>query len=96
MICALQIHFSVAKVGLDLNVFVGNGLVAMYGKCDRLVEARRVLDEMPGEAVDLFLQMEDCKVQPDSLTIASVLPACGDLSALLLGKQCKGIKTTSN
>ena len=43
----LQIHSAVVKVGLDLNLFIGNGLVAMYSKCRCLVEARRVLDEMP-------------------------------------------------
>ncbi|PNX65501.1 hypothetical protein L195_g062631, partial [Trifolium pratense] len=31
---------------MDLNLFVGNGLIAMYGKCGCLVEARRVFDEM--------------------------------------------------
>ncbi|XP_059434000.1 putative pentatricopeptide repeat-containing protein At3g49142 [Corylus avellana] len=171
----LQIHGAVVKVGLDLNLFIGNGLVAMYGKCGCLVEARRVLDEMPsrdvvswnsmvagysqnarfdealevckemevlrlkpdagtmasllpavtnttsnnvsyvkdmfmklakksvvswnvmvavyvnnsmpGEAVNLYLQMEECGIEPDAVTIASVLPACGDLSALSLGRR---------
>lgn len=171
----LQIHGAVVNFGLDLNLFIGNGLVAMYGKCGCLVEARRVLDEMPsrdvvswnsmvagyaqyaqfdealevckemeglklkpdagtmasllpavtnttsnnvsyvkdmfmklakksvvswnvmvavyvnnsmpGEAVNLYLQMEACGIEPDAVTIASVLPACGDLSALSLGRQ---------
>lgn len=171
----LQIHGAVVKVGLDLNLFIGNGLVAMYGKCGCLVEARRVLDEMPsrdvvswnsmvagyaqnaqfdealevckemevlrlkpdagtmasllpavtnttsnnvsyvkdmfmklakksvvswnvmvavyvnnsmpGEAVNLYLQMEECGIEPNAVTIASVLPACGDLSALALGRR---------
>ncbi|KAJ9679674.1 hypothetical protein PVL29_021566 [Vitis rotundifolia] len=171
----LQIHAAVVRVGLDLNVFVGNGLISMYGKCGCLVEACRVLDEMPcrdvvswnslvagcarngqfddalevckemellglnpdagtmasllpavtntcldnvsfvkemfmklankslvswnvmiavymnnsmpAEAVDIFLQMEAHGVDPDAISIASVLPACGDLSALLLGRR---------
>lgn len=171
----LQIHGAVVKVGLDTNLYIGNGLVAMYGKCGHLVDARQVLDEMPskdvvswnsivagyaqnarfddaleicremeamklkpdagtmasllpavsntssenvsfvkemfrnlvkkslvswnvmiavyvnnsipGEAVDLFLQMEAWEIEADSITIASVLPACGDLSALLLGRR---------
>ncbi|KAK6925929.1 Pentatricopeptide repeat [Dillenia turbinata] len=45
----LHIHAAVIKVGHDLNLFVGNGLVALYGKCDCLVEDRRILDEMPME-----------------------------------------------
>ncbi|KAL4594870.1 hypothetical protein ACB092_12G050600 [Castanea dentata] len=171
----LQIHGTVVKVGLDLNVFIGNGLVAMYGKCGCLMEARRVLDEMPSrdvvswnsmvagyaqnarfddalevckemealrlkpdagtmasllpavtnttsnnvsyvkeifmkldkksvvswnvmiavyvnnsmpaEAVNLYLQMEKNSIEPDAVTIASILPACGDLSALSLGRR---------
>ena len=171
----LQIHGAVVKVGLVLNLYIGNGLVAMYGKCGCLVEARRVLDEMPsrdvvswnsmvagyaqnaqfdealevckeiealrlkpdagtmasllpavtnttsnnvsyvkdmftklakksvvswnvmlavyvnnsmpGEAINLYLQMEECGIEPDAVTIASVLPACGDLSALSLGRR---------
>ncbi|KAB1204951.1 hypothetical protein CJ030_MR7G015215 [Morella rubra] len=47
----LQIHDAVVKVGLDSNLFIDNGLVAMYGKCGCLMEARRVLDEMPSRDV---------------------------------------------
>ncbi|XP_058752869.1 putative pentatricopeptide repeat-containing protein At3g49142 [Vicia villosa] len=171
----LLIHGAVLKVRMDLNLFVGNGLIAMYGKCGCLVEARRVFDEMfcrdvvswnsmvagyaqnvrfddaleicremedfgqrpdggtmaslmpavantsvenvlyvekifvnlerknlvswnvmirvymknsmPGNAVDLYLRMEKSGVEPDAITCASVLPACGDLSALLLGRR---------
>ncbi|KAF3432890.1 hypothetical protein FNV43_RR23992 [Rhamnella rubrinervis] len=171
----LQIHGAVVKVGLDMNLYIGNGLVATYGKCGGLVDARQVFDEMPirdvvswnsivagyaqnaqfddaleicremealrlkpdagtmasllpavtntssenvsyvkemfinlvkkslvswnvmiavfvnnsmpGEAVDLFLQMEACKIEADAITVASILPACGDLSALLLGRR---------
>ncbi|KAA8539995.1 hypothetical protein F0562_026687 [Nyssa sinensis] len=171
----LQIHASVVKFGLDSNLFVGNCLVAMYGKCGCLVEARQVLDDMPcrdvvswnsmvagyaqnghfndalgvcremelvrlkpnagtmasllpavtstsssnvlfveemfmkldkeslvswnvmiavyvnnsmaTEAVELYSQMESRGIEPDAVTIASILPACGDLSALLLGRK---------
>ncbi|KAK1563195.1 hypothetical protein Q3G72_023884 [Acer saccharum] len=47
----LQIHGAVVKVGLDSNLFIGNGLVCMYGKCGCLVKARRVLDEIPSRDV---------------------------------------------
>lgn len=175
LIVGLQLHAEVVKVGLDSNLFVGNGLIAMYGKSDRLLDARQVLDEMPKKdvvswnsmvagyaqngllddalgvcremhslklspdagtmaslmpavtntscenilyveemfkklerrtlvswnvmiaiyannsmptkAVDLFLQMEKECVEPDCITVASVLPACGDLSALSLGRR---------
>lgn len=171
----LQIHGVVLKVGQVLNLFIGNGLIAMYGKCGCLVEARRVLDEMPSrdvvswnsmvagyarngkfddalevcremeslrfkpdggtmaslmpavtntsadnvlyvkdmfmklvkkslvswnvmiavyvnnsmpaEAVDLYCRMEAQGIEPDAFSIASILPACGDISALLLGRK---------
>lgn len=170
-----QVHPPVVKRALDKNVFIGNGLVSMYGKCGRLVEARCVLDEMPwrdvvswnsmvagfaqngrfddalgicremkcfgitpdagtmasllpavtntsleniefindmfmnmtrkglvpwnvmiavyvnnslpNKAVELFSKMEACGIEPDPITIASVLPACGDLSAVMMGRR---------
>ncbi|KAL1547248.1 putative pentatricopeptide repeat-containing protein [Salvia divinorum] len=174
----VQMHSPSVKKGLDLNLFTGNGLVAMYGKCGNLVEARRVFDGMPfrdivswnslvagyaqsgrfdealevckemellgvkhdsgtmaslspavtntsvenvmfvkrifvnmdskelvawnvmisiytnnsmsNEAVGLYSEMEARGIEADSITIASVLPACGDLSALSLGKRVHG------
>ncbi|WMV20652.1 hypothetical protein MTR67_014037 [Solanum verrucosum] len=171
----LQIHCAVGKRGLDSDLFIGNCLVAMYGKCGCLVEARQVLNEMPkrdvvswnsmvvgyaqngrfddalevckemnvlgyepnagtmasllpavsntsienvlfvkdifmsldkkdlvpwnvmiavyvknympNEAVELYLQMETCGIEPDAITFASILPACGDLSAVSLGRR---------
>ncbi|KZV36451.1 pentatricopeptide repeat-containing protein [Dorcoceras hygrometricum] len=171
----MQIHCPAVKKGLDLTLFTGNGLVAMYGKCGGLVSARQVLNEMlhrdivswnsmvasyaqngrfddalnvckemellgvkpdsgtmaslspavtsttaenivfvekmfmdmakeelvawnvmialyadnsmPSEAVGIYSQMQAHGVEPDAITIASVLPACGDLSAVSLGKR---------
>lgn len=171
----MQIHCPAVKKGLDLTLFTGNGLVAMYGKCGGLVNARQVLNEMlrrdivswnsmvasyaqngrfddalevckemeslgvkpdsgtmaslspavtntsaenivfvrnifmdmakeelvawnvmiavyannlmPSEAVGLYLHMQAHGVEPDAITITSVLPACGDLSAVSLGKR---------
>ncbi|XP_055828624.1 putative pentatricopeptide repeat-containing protein At3g49142 [Solanum dulcamara] len=171
----LQIHCAVGKRGLGSDLFIGNCLVAMYGKCGCLVEARQVVNEMPkrdvvswnsmvvgyaqngrfddalevckemnvlghkpnagtmasllpavsntsienvlfvkdifmnmdkkdlvpwnvmiavyvknsmpSEAVQLYLQMETCGIEPDAITFASILPACGDLSAASLGRR---------
>ncbi|CAN4087649.1 unnamed protein product [Withania somnifera] len=171
----IQVHCAVGKRGLTCDLFIGNCLVAMYGKCRCLGEARQVLNEMtkrdivswnsmvvgyaqngrfddalevckemnvlghkpnagtmaslfpavsntsienvlfvkdifmkmdkndlvpwnvmiavyvknsmPSEAVELYLQMETCSIEPDAITFASVLPACGDLSAALLGRR---------
>ncbi|KAF3449644.1 hypothetical protein FNV43_RR10375 [Rhamnella rubrinervis] len=33
--------------GLHMNLYIGNGLVAMNGKCRRLEDGRQVFDEMP-------------------------------------------------
>ncbi|CAL9124566.1 unnamed protein product [Musa textilis] len=44
-------------------------------------------NSMSAEAVELFSGMEMAGVEPDAVTLASVLPACGDLSALSLGKR---------
>lgn len=170
-----QMHSPVVKRALHTNVFIGNGLVAMYGKCGSLAEARCVLDEMPwrdvvswnsmvagfaqngrfddaveicremkcfgikpdagtmasllpavtntsldniefindmfmnmtrkelvswnvmisvyvnnslpNKAVEHFSKMEACGIEPDSITIASVLPACAHLSALVMGRR---------
>ncbi|RAL46372.1 hypothetical protein DM860_015365 [Cuscuta australis] len=171
----VQIHGPVIKNGLDSYLYTGNGLVAMYGKCGFLAEARRVLDEMPRRdvvswnsmvvgyaqngkfdyalevckemnvlglkpdagtmasilpavtntcienvafvrsmfldmdkkdlvpwnvmmsvyvknsmpkaAIEIYLQLEASSIEPDALTFATVLPACGDLSAVLLGRR---------
>ncbi|KAL9149930.1 hypothetical protein ABFS82_12G137100 [Erythranthe guttata] len=40
-------HCYVIKNGLDLDVFVDNGLVTYYSRCDDLVSARALFDEMP-------------------------------------------------
>ncbi|KAL6500926.1 putative pentatricopeptide repeat-containing protein [Orobanche hederae] len=52
-----------------------NVMIAMYAN-----------NSMSSEAVGLYSQMEANGLLPDSVTIASVLPACGDLSAISLGK----------
>ncbi|KAL5996750.1 putative pentatricopeptide repeat-containing protein [Asimina triloba] len=91
----LQIHVAVVRVGLDTNLFVGNGLVAMYGKCNWLTDAQQVFSRMPrrdvvswnalvagyaqngmfDEALDLCKKMDLGKVKPDAGTMASILPA---------------------
>ncbi|KAI3442396.1 uncharacterized protein J3R85_001139 [Psidium guajava] len=41
------VHHDALRSGYDSDVFVGNSLVAMYGKCGRVDIARRVFDRMP-------------------------------------------------
>ncbi|KAJ4708312.1 Pentatricopeptide repeat-containing protein [Melia azedarach] len=44
-----QLHSLIVKFGLDSQVFVGNALITMYSRWGRLMEARRVFDEMPNK-----------------------------------------------
>lgn len=41
-----QLHSNILKHGLDCEIFVGNALISMYSRCKKLLEARRVFDEM--------------------------------------------------
>ncbi|TYH55043.1 hypothetical protein ES332_D09G212100v1 [Gossypium tomentosum] len=97
----LQIHSSVVKVGLDLNLFIGNALVAMYSKCKCLVQARRAFNQMPirdvvswnsmvsgyaqnecfDKALDVCREMELLRIQPDAGTMSSLLPAVTNTSS---------------
>ena len=44
--CGASVHAVVFVSGFEWNVFVGNGLVSMYGRCGVLKNARQVFDEM--------------------------------------------------
>ncbi|KAJ3682462.1 hypothetical protein LUZ60_015035 [Juncus effusus] len=61
-----------------------NAMIAIYSN-----------NEMAKEAIELFLKMErETELEPDAVTLASVLPSCGALSAFELGKRIhKIIKT---
>ncbi|XP_061352253.1 pentatricopeptide repeat-containing protein CRR2, chloroplastic-like [Gastrolobium bilobum] len=41
------IHGHATKCGLDLDLFVGNALVAFYAKCQEVEVSRKVFDEIP-------------------------------------------------
>ncbi|XP_055827839.1 pentatricopeptide repeat-containing protein At5g16860 [Solanum dulcamara] len=45
LISGESVHSLILASGLDSNVFVCNGLIAMYGKCGLLGHARQVFDE---------------------------------------------------
>uniref|UniRef100_A0A1D1ZFI6 Putative pentatricopeptide repeat-containing protein At3g49142 n=1 Tax=Anthurium amnicola TaxID=1678845 RepID=A0A1D1ZFI6_9ARAE len=53
-----------------------NAMIAIYAN-----------NSMAADAVKLYRQMETENVEPDVVTFVSVLPACGDLSALVLGSR---------
>ncbi|PKA53994.1 Putative pentatricopeptide repeat-containing protein [Apostasia shenzhenica] len=58
------------------NLISWNAMIAVYAN-----------NSLPSEALNLFIKMEKEEIEPDVVTLASVLPACGDLSALSLGKK---------
>eukprot|EP01018_Ginkgo_biloba_P039390 Gb_11905 [translate_table: standard] len=45
------VHTHITERGYKLDIFLGNKLVIMYVKCGNLVDARRVLDQMPARNV---------------------------------------------
>ncbi|KAJ4970580.1 hypothetical protein NE237_003679 [Protea cynaroides] len=42
-----QVHSAIIKLGFNSNVFVNSALVNMYGKCNSILLAQQVFDEMP-------------------------------------------------
>ncbi|KAJ0592030.1 putative tetratricopeptide-like helical domain superfamily [Helianthus annuus] len=40
-------HGLASKIGLDKNVYVGNALLSMYAKCERVESAVKVFDDLP-------------------------------------------------
>lgn len=42
-----QVHADAVKFGLDSDVYVGNNLINFYGRCKKILDARKVFDEMP-------------------------------------------------
>ncbi|XP_051116146.1 putative pentatricopeptide repeat-containing protein At3g49142, partial [Andrographis paniculata] len=78
-------NISGENVAFVKNIFMGmakkklvpwNVMIAVY-----------VNNSMSSEAVDLYLQMEANGIQPDDITVATILPACGNLSAASLGER---------
>ncbi|XP_030523525.1 pentatricopeptide repeat-containing protein At4g21300 isoform X1 [Rhodamnia argentea] len=49
-----------------------------------------VLNRMNSDAIEIFRLLLDRKVNPNSVTLASILPACAGLATLRLGKELHG------
>ncbi|CAL9163203.1 unnamed protein product, partial [Musa hybrid cultivar] len=132
-----QVHARVSKSGLGSNSIIQNSLIEMYTKCDYLVDAHCLFDEMAerdviswnmmitaharsgqmrkaralfdtmpkrsvvswtalisgytsigcySDAIKVFHRMQSEGLEPDDISIVSVLPACAHLGALELGK----------
>ncbi|KAF3453144.1 hypothetical protein FNV43_RR03579 [Rhamnella rubrinervis] len=78
---ARQIHCYTVKVGLDLQVTTGNALVDVYGKCGNVKASKRVFDKM---------LMIESGVNPNSITISSMLPVLVELGVSKAGKEIHG------
>ncbi|KAI4348040.1 hypothetical protein L6164_008802 [Bauhinia variegata] len=76
----LQLHGAILKVQHDSNFFVGNGLIAMNGKCGCLSEARQVLDEMPRRDVISWNSMVAGYAQ--NARFDDALEVCREMEAL--------------
>ncbi|KAJ3706634.1 hypothetical protein LUZ61_010339 [Rhynchospora tenuis] len=143
------VHGLVLKTGIVSNVYVGNALIEMYGKCGLVEDAMKIfygmkekdsvswnsiitacsanamvyealkfLEEMSKsanvepdvvswssaiggfaqnghdeEALELFTEMVKSGVKPNSQTFSSLLPSCGRMGVLNLGKELHGYVT---
>ncbi|CAN0854260.1 Pentatricopeptide repeat-containing protein At4g32430, mitochondrial [Linum grandiflorum] len=78
----LQLHTCITKSGLDCETFVGNALISLYCRWERLTEARRIFDEMPSKDLVSWNAIISGYSQGVS--------ACGHERNLELGKQMHG------
>ncbi|URE06672.1 PPR repeat [Musa troglodytarum] len=132
-----QVHARVSRSGSGSNSIIQNSLMEMYTKCDVLIDAHCLFDEMAerdviswnmlitaharlgrmrkaralfdamptrsvvswtalisgytsigchSDAIEVFHRMQLEGLEPDGISIVSVLPACAHLGALELGK----------
>ncbi|XP_019189077.1 PREDICTED: pentatricopeptide repeat-containing protein At2g13600-like [Ipomoea nil] len=144
-----QLHALVIKIGFLSNIYVGNAVIDMYGKCGSLNDAKKALwsvakrdcvswnsvlsacatngalddaldafDQMSAvdnlapnfvswsalvggfsqngydeAAIEMLYKMQAAGFEPNAQTLASVLPACGRLQMLYLGKEIHGYLT---
>lgn len=94
------VHAAIHSKGLASNVFTGNTLVCMYGRCGSIVDAQNVFDRLSDrtvvswtvmitayaqdsqseKALQLYQQMEEEGISPDTHALVSALQACGMLA----------------
>ncbi|VVA15005.1 PREDICTED: pentatricopeptide [Prunus dulcis] len=131
-----SIHSLIFKYGMNVEGFLGNALIDLYAKCEKLAEACLVFEQLPcksvvswnsmldgfcrsgdikkarlffneipekdviswntmincysishrfGEVFELFRAMQSSNVQPNKITLASVLSSCASVAALNYG-----------
>ncbi|TKY69714.1 Pentatricopeptide repeat-containing protein [Spatholobus suberectus] len=108
-------HCCAFKLGVEVDVYVATSLVTAYSKCEELVSAIKVFEELPAKSVvsynafisgllqnevprlvlDVFKEMmreEECLgCKLNSVTLLSVLSACGSVPSVRFGRQVHGL-----
>lgn len=64
----MQVHADAFKFGLDSDVYVCNNLINFYGCCKKIVQARKVFDEMPERTVVSWNSVMTACVESDWLS----------------------------
>ncbi|GJX86097.1 pentatricopeptide repeat-containing protein [Tanacetum coccineum] len=76
---ALEAFKRLRSQGLELNVVSWTSIIACCSQHGKDIEA-----------LELFREMQVCGVKPNSVTIPCLLPACGNIAALMHGKSAHG------
>ena len=86
----------------ELESYVVNTLIDMYGKCGQLKDARSVFDRFQHrdvviacyarhqkgpEAIELFQKMHEARVESNKVTFVNILKACSTLTAWNQGRK---------
>lgn len=65
LIRGMQIHGIVVVSGFESDVFVANTLVVMYAKCSKLLDSRKLFDQIPERNVVSWNALFSCYTQSD-------------------------------
>ncbi|XP_042477718.1 putative pentatricopeptide repeat-containing protein At3g23330 [Macadamia integrifolia] len=76
----ILIHSQILKDGFNKNIYIANSLIDMYSRFGYLQSTCEIFDEMPKQNL-VFLELHNFWV---------VLPSCGQLGTLHLGKSVHG------
>ncbi|MCL7031099.1 hypothetical protein MKW94_028161 [Papaver nudicaule] len=79
-----EVHCSVIKHGFGMNDFVQSSLVAMYSRNGEMSSSEMVF------GLDGFRRMVGSGIQPNMVSLVSILPACAVLNLLSLGEMIHG------
>ncbi|KAI3442447.1 DYW_deaminase domain-containing protein [Psidium guajava] len=106
-----EIHCWTIRSGLESDLMVEPSLVDMYCKCGKVDYAERLFNSaykenivtwnamidgyasnaLPLESLACMKSMQDdCNLNPDSITMINLLPACAQLGSLQVGKSVHG------